>query len=267
MRPRMVFFAVVCLAHLVASAHAESPTGGVYCLKGSILSVKRNPDTSIDLSINTSTSSGNSIYWARGHARAISPDHWVLAPRADLPDDRCVLDVRFNAELWILSAINDAQCGQHRGAHGPYEFPPFRAEDYVRPVTKPDLDQEDCDQAHAHAPRPLPVPDPKTPLEIIRQLYDDLVSGNGRDGVNSEKNHAKYFTLPLLAVFAAAMQDACAAAIELSGQDFDAAEVSSSRRFPTTAAARSFRSACEARREPLLTSEGSSLSESASSGR
>ena len=48
------------------------------------------------------------------------------------------------------------------------------------------------------------------------------------DGVNSEKNHAKYFTLSLLAVLAAAMQYACAAAIELSSQDFFAAEVTKS---------------------------------------
>ncbi|HEY5203492.1 MAG TPA: hypothetical protein VIJ63_02680 [Roseiarcus sp.] len=127
-----------------------------------------------------------------------------------------------------MAALDDRKCGQHRGAHGPYEFPPFRADDYVRPATKPDVTQEYCDQAHAHAPRPLAVADPKTPLEIIRQLYEDLLSSNGLNGVSSDKNRAKYFAPALLPVFAAGDQDACAAAIEMSGQAFDAAEVKKS---------------------------------------
>jgi hypothetical protein len=100
----------------------------------------------------------------------------------------------------------------------PYEFPPFRAADYMRPAAKPDTTQEDCDQVHAQAARPLPVVNPKTPLEIIRQLYEDLLSSNWLDGVNSERNRARYFALALLPVFAADAQDACASAIELSGQ-------------------------------------------------
>jgi hypothetical protein len=213
-RAAWIAIGLICLS---APARAEDRTSGVYCRDEgqSMFAVKRNSDSSIELRAVTETSKyGGSSYSFYGHAKASSPGHWVIGPGSYGPDDRCIADVQFSGAAWTIADRND--CSSHRGGHGPYSFPAFRLADHVKPLTKPDVTQEDCKPGTRHPG--VAQREKGEPLDIVRRMYGDVLSDSHVLVETSPADWSRYFVPAIAHIITGCLNSSdCLLEIEFSG--------------------------------------------------